>query len=384
MALARPALKIHFFLQQLIPPTFAVDIITKTLVKNPIFHQRSQKLLRYNLQFYLACVLFLDIWQFLWLCQHWKSYTIYHIEQVAGFVAFLSAMILCILFNLVCQQFTSDIIFLINNVREVIKDLEKFITGHKVSLSYTEPMTLEDICVYGCSFGFFMFPLGMFGLPFVFEFDPIQIILGTCFSVKIFAGFIYFAVLGYSTLSILSGILIAAIAAEGIQIYTNTIHFQKTIIPIEKLQLEFRKSLTRYQITRILCKLGNEIFEPISETAFLTVSLLATSVTYVLVSAYHKMDTILNVSAIGVIIMCYLGFITFNFIGAAPHNNMQLYTKFWKNHINSKYGRKALKSCRITGFKMGAYGLATEQLGLHFCDVSIVNTVSLLLVSPYP
>ncbi len=234
MSLTSGAYRVHSLFQNIIPTPYAVDPTTYQLIKSIPHQKRFHKTFRISilLSFFLFFIPFC-FGRFIWLLHHWKSYTVYHVDQIIVYIFYLTATFLFIPACWTQHKKCTELIFVLNQRCKLINikthnsasSAVLEVVNFSVHLPFIGKSSIKEIVIYCLSSACFIVILGVTALPFAITYDPVQLVIErSAILVKIF---IYWSFMIFAGTSILSVLLKIIVFLEGILYYSTSIHFHR-------------------------------------------------------------------------------------------------------------------------------------------------------------
>ncbi len=378
MSLKETSFKVHHFAQNIFPCSYFVDIEKNALVPHPLYNKKLHRRFRY-LTFF-GCIIAVPITSsyLLWLFTCSNS-TI----QKDYFVQFT-------LYTMISPLF---IVFNYCNYLMVARcDERQYLLSQACDIFHYEDLhtnsikigkyTIKELFIYAFSTAFLLLILGVFIFPFVMSIDPIQLVLGNSFPVKLLCSLIYGPGSGLLFWQLLSSLLICISALEMAECYSR-----KLIVKQSKLQtkeylhsLKFHKCYARYQKTRLLFDLSTVVMEK-GPAIVICIGILICSIsTTGTLTLWSKVNIFFYLVLPIVSLICFVIAIVVTNLAGIPYLNVLRFQKLWKKYLVKKYDRRLLRAARHFGLDMGPYGLCTRMLGLLICEDIVRNTSDLLLI----
>lgn len=174
----------------------------------------------------------LVLYRLSWLFFHWKSFTSNPVDQIIVHVFILAASSLFLPALFTIHAYNIQFQFIINQRCKIVPVYTESSIRLKlgITLPFLGKTSILDLFVCCLRVAFLTLVFGFSALPFAVSYEPIQWLLGSPTIIsKLFACGIYFIYLIYAAVTVLSMLLIIIIIAEGILIYSSTIHFNKSL-----------------------------------------------------------------------------------------------------------------------------------------------------------
>ncbi len=183
----------------------------------------------------------------------------------------------------------------------------------------------------------------------------------------------------FAAVNVLSCLLLIIILAEGIVIYSTTLHYYKS--PFSTLmRLKFQRCLKRYRAMQIFVVMANSVVLDFLTILIFIGVLLASSGAFMSLKMYSFLNIFMYLLGPATTILCFALALLLTYLANFPYKNTKIFKSYWKQFVIRREDRQKLRSCVPVSVNLGPYGKATAMLGLKICDDIIRNTVTMLLL----
>ncbi len=197
MSLTQGAYRVHSLFQKIIPMPYAVDFPNKQIIKCVNHQKRFYKLFRISV-FLLVFIFFIPfcVSRFIWLFNHWKSYTVYQVDEMIFYMFHITATIIFLSACWTQHKKLKEIQFLLNQRCKLIPFSTEHYASSKIldvvnfssRLLYISKSSVKEIFIYCLSGASFIVIFGVSASPFAITYDPVQLIIGrSTIPTKVFA-----------------------------------------------------------------------------------------------------------------------------------------------------------------------------------------------------
>ncbi len=379
------AYKVQYIIQKTVPTPFAVDLESYLMTYNILHQKRFHKLFRYYVLLSITTVFIPTlVLRIIWLFWHWKSFTVYHVDQIVVYIFFLAAVSVCLpAYYLGHSSFEIQYMF---NQRLKLKPNNTGLMS-RLSMPCLPQLPLigkysaMELFICGLFTTFIVMILGVVTLPFAISYEPIQLVFqSTTILVKIFASMVYIPWTLFAATSILSALLLIIVYLEGIIHHSFTLYLLNFEHFSNSMALHFKNCYRRYRMMYIFIILANEIILAFITNLIFVGILLATCGAFMSLKMYTMLNIIIYALAPATTALCFVLALLLTKLANIPYRNSQMFKTHWTKFVRNKGHRKLVHACVPIGFLLGPYGLAKAKLGLNICDDIIRNTVTLLLL----
>lgn len=356
--------------QKIITFPYQADEDQLYLLDNPIFNSKTHKLFRTIVLISLMYHFLYTVFTLIWLFFHWKSYTFFHMEEaVIHSTVFLSVLLISDAYHPICTH-SFQFRYMINQILLISKQKPR--TKKYPSPAELFPYALALLC--------FTVPLGMFGIPFTLETDPLQLCFGTGLRIKVLASMLYGITFSNGALALVSFLTLCMSYVEGLITYSNTVR-----VPIGKVSrfgaYGFRKCYRRLNILKLHMNIGTEMLSVFLIVGVFCGIMFATCTSYIVLKMYGLLSIVTYVLAFCITIIVFQVVIVLTYMMNIVRMNGVSFKPFWKRLMKSSENRKLIQAAPAIYFILGPFGEATAGLGLRICDTIVENTVTILLLS---
>ncbi len=383
----RAAYKIHTMFQNMWPMPYAVDYPNFEVVQSKLHQNVFHKTIRITI-FLIFFVFFIPtlILRITWLCFHWNSFTVNHIDQFVVYLLYLTVTFIFLAASFTQHKHTFEIEYISNQLYKLVQELPEnvpssFLVNVVIPLPRGgETTNIIELLICSLSTSCYNALLGLFLLPFAISYEPVQFVIGN-FSVlaKLFSSAVYFIIMNFLVATILSSLLVVFVVNEGVLRYSSAIRFHKTVLNVSP-RLAFLSCFKRVRTMQVLLILCNHI-----ESEFLSLLLfigvfLGSVGAYMTLKMYSMLNIFIYMLAPAITTICFGIAIFLTYLSSFPYKNSKYFKVYWKSVVVGKKERMMINACKPIGFNLGPYGTATSKLGLLICDDIIRNTVTMLLM----
>ncbi len=388
MSLSQGAYRVHSLFQKIIPMPYSVDLSNNQIIKS-VNHQKSfHKVFRFLIlvTFFLffipTCIA-----RLVWLLHYWKSYTIYHVEQIVIYMFYVTATFLFLAACWTQHKKLNAISYILNqrcklipiSTKQSASSVGPDLVYVLVKLPFFGKSSMKEILIYCLISASFVVILAVTALPFAITYDPVQLVVGkSTIPVKLIAVFVHWSITSFAATSIVSLLLMVIVFLEGILYYSTSIHFHMS--PYSTwLRFKFIQCYKRYRNMQIFLIMGNDIvLEFLTSLMFIGV-LLGSCGAYMTLKMYSMLNFFMYMLGPAIALLAFGLALLLTILGDFPHKHSKIFKVYWNQVVTRKHYKQILRACPQVGFNINPYGIATAKLGLHICEEIIRNTVTMLL-----
>ncbi|CAL8121376.1 unnamed protein product [Orchesella dallaii] len=350
----------------------------------------------------MVLMAFLTFWRTLQLKSTWETNR--DMVQLGTLLILLALVVLGYSWYYYFKQFNEDYAYLITQLCQQLP-IVKNSTGDKeitsISKLFGAIMCVEKLeaAVYIFSFSFLCITATAPGLPFVTEFEPLQIAVREFFTSilsidakvafmtsKIFAMFIYIFLahhgVAVALYLYLSFICIAGCIfrlSSGLKREANATINQDFVLTSRDLK-RLQKSIEIYRVLQILTSISRQISKDMFGALIVTGAVIAACSAYFVIYLYSTIPfTMYLACAINVFLSFAIPFILIK-LGSLPNAHTTLFKQRWRSIRISKRLRLQLESCGPVGFSIGNFvTIATEKTAIVVADI-LLNCISTMVL----
>lgn len=353
-------------------------------------------------------ILALAIFSFLrlsWLYTYWHSYNYHKSEQFIIYTTFFCLAIIALSTFWTLEQRVEELLYLCTQ-RCVVVPLP-------ATLKWPIPLKslIAEVFVYGFGCGALAFPLFLGGIPFVLDYEPIQLTLCNNFVleilpmssqhlifyryfVKFIGSFVYMFVAVYSAGILVVFFLLCIAFGEGLQIFSGQFYVQPMKLALVTREtnkflvfsrarcenVKFSTCHKRFQQGRILVFTANLVASELFFTITFVGVVLAGCAGYCTLKMYNDLPLLAFLTCPVMFFMCVLVTFILTYLADKPNRNSIAFKRFWSHFVKWKRERKELSACPEYGYSLGPFRNAKAAMGLVVTNVIIQCTVNILLV----
>lgn len=321
------------------------------------------------------------LFRFSWLILHWKTYTVYEVDQPILYTCFICMGLLYIPIFRLQNNLHGAMIYLINQMCLLSKTKQDLL-GLKfcVNIPILGSKSSYEIFVTGFSSSFVLSPLAFFAAPFAIKYLPLQVFLGETFVVKFTEGLAYSLAMTHGSFNGLSVFLLSMVILEKTIHYSATTYLSKNQWQLNNYGYRFKEYYKKFRTTQIMFGIVNVVNLEFQVTLIYIGIVLASCCSYLTIKMYGKMPLITYLLMTVIASIGFLVALLQTFLEDIPYKHNKNFKTFWKLHLKRKEDCRMLRSCKPTGFSLGPYGVSTAKLGLLICDDIIRSTVNMVLL----
>ncbi len=366
MSFTKAAFQIHSIFQHYINIPYYVDIRGNCLSANPTYSKKS-------IPFWFAITTFLV----------YQPGFIYHLVQL--FVKFKNENAVKNFDEITFYSIFSCLVTVVNASNFVIvtrnTDLQCFVSeccrlgnGLQFSSKYKiGRFTVQELIAYSMFPAFLTIPLTFFFVPLLINWDPIQLLFGTTYVIKISAAIFHGLVDSYIALLFLSTMQLLILVLENIQIFTDK--------KLGSKNTDFIFSYKSVRITQLLVATTNILYTDFAIVLVIIGILIASVGTFATLTLWAKLQLIMFIALPAISSLAYIITLLMTAYGDIPRKNGIRFHSIWKGELIQKIHRKMFQSIpRVIGFDAGPYGVGTAALGIRICDDMLRNAIGLILM----
>lgn len=376
MSLNDAVFQVHLYVEKIHISPYHVDPISGRIeFESRYLKPKCQRLNIVALlcQFAIFCF---SLARVVWLFYHWKTYTVFHLDQGMGYLFIITGDFLLITVIFTQSRNHNGMIYMVNQINNIVRKPEFRVFARQLKIAGFFTSTDRQIFIYGLTLAFVLIIPAFFCGPFAVDWCPVQILLNSNhFLVKMLAGAIYGPMVYSGAIPFLSILLLLIAFLEGMYTFTLPFTESKNLKPTA-----LRKGYRVFQMAILLMRATNEVIEEFATVLIFLGILLASSSAFIVLTMYDMLNFFSYLGVLFLLLVCFAIALSLTFLANLPRKNLFSFKSVWLGVKLGREGRKLLKACRPTGFKAGPYGIATSKLGLCICEDIVRNTVTLLLL----
>lgn len=383
----RAQYKVHSLFQSICPMPYAVDFKNFKIVNNNKRRQNiTHKFIRTSVLLIISSTIPILIWRLAWLFFNWKYFTVHHIDELIVYSLYLLATSIFFAAYFTELIYNKNIVYLLNQLFKIVQVIPDHISSSfvvdliiKIPCHGGKTNIMEFLIWQLSTFIFAILP-GASLFPFAISYEPLQFICGnSSLIIKLVSSATHFTVFMYLLITILSLLLVSLVICEGLLRYSSTIHFHKSSCNTRP-RCPFWICYKRYRMIQLLLAITNDFVPKFYCVLIFVGVFLGSFGTYMTLKMYSMLNIFVYMLAPAVATICFTVAISFNFISHFPCRNSMYFKLCWKEFLVKKEEKRMMWSCKVIGFYLGPYGMATSALGLRICDDIVNNSVNLLLI----
>lgn len=379
MSFTSAAFQVHTIYQTIFPAPYCIDAKLHRIVANPNFNRKYFLIFRWILITTYTLFPPVLLFRLFSLFMNWSNEG-QQFDEVALHIIFLCLYVILNYNMYVMLRDDEGFDYILSQCCKL-----EFVDGtfNQPRLHQFRKRTIKEILIYNLVASHPILCMTMFFIPFVLEWDIMQIYLGRSWYTKIIASLCYGIGNAYAGWLFVSTITLYISFLEILQSYTNKIipnnlslaSFSNRFVSLQKFGLCYKRFRNTHMIFRS--------FEAVSDffIVLIFVGTLLVSVSgYAMISMRKDLNVIIFLMTPTILVVCYSIAIVMTKYADIPRKNANLFKQVWSLHVRSILGHKQLQACPLIGFKLGPYGVVKAKLGLTLCDEFTRNIVSLLIL----
>ncbi|CAL8067892.1 unnamed protein product [Orchesella dallaii] len=400
MAFATGAINVKLLLQRFIFPPFPCHLVTissqRFLSSEPYNNNRLAQRIWHGYRTTLILLLFLTCWQSIYLVSNWNQNPI--IEKFGVLMFLMSYLILFLTHYVVIEKERDDLSFLYN---EACKLVHLSVVPRQYTLSIKDVMSINsaELFAYAVPFVSIGLPAPVIFLPFICDYDPLQLFLEVILNVGFGTGRIGETISRFLATSLYI-VVVLHVYVVAVDVLLMCIHFGYAVMKAAaelKMSspasnphfhlytgrlLEYKEQLKQYKVLQLLTGFASRTSKECLAIMVAMGALLCASMAYFIFFLYDTLPAIM-------LYTCYLLLLLIfgvNFILCAiatrPNSDADKFRERWKRCLVSRMARLQLKSCPPVGFAIGfSIKIVKAKTPLSIADVFLNSMATMALLA---
>ncbi|CAL8121378.1 unnamed protein product [Orchesella dallaii] len=354
-----------------------------------------------------ACHLIVDaLWRIRQLDSNWEKNK--DIVQLSTLLILLAFMFVGYTFYYYFKHFNEEFAYVVTQLYQQLGMVKNSTDDRRitsVSKLFGKILCLEksEAVVFMISFSFLCIPVAAPCLPFVTEFEPLQVLVQelltfipsmnpnvACMISKTFAMFIYtfYALHGGAVVLYL---LLVFIFVGGCVLHLSTrlkreanVTINQEFIHTSRALNKFQKCIERYRILQILTSISRQISKDIFGALSVMGAVLAASSAYFVIYLYKLVPFIMYLACAVTVVFVFFTCFVLVTLASLPNAHTSLFKQRWRWIRLSKKFRLQLESCGPVGFSLGTFvRIATVKTAIVLADTFLNSIATMVLMGDF-
>ncbi|CAL8136942.1 unnamed protein product [Orchesella dallaii] len=394
MAFATGAINVKLLLQRFIFPPSPCHLVTNScqhfLSSQPYNQSKLAQRIWHGFRSAVMFFLVLTCWQARFMLSNWNQNS--DMEQFGVLMFLMGFTILASTYYAFLERERDDLSFLLNEACQLVH-LREVPRKKAFSIKTIMSTNLEELSAYAIPFVSIGLPAPVVFLPFICNYDPLQLMIGMILNVGFGTGQI---------LEIISKLLASSLyLVVALHFYVVTvdvllmcIHFSYAIMkaaaelkissPVSSPHfdlnswqpMEYKKQLKQYKILQLLTCFANRTSKDALAVMTAMGALLCASMAYFVIFLYETLPLIMLVACYILLLLAFgVNFVLCS-LASRPNSDTDKFREQWKRCLVSRLARMQLKSCPSVGFAIGfSIKIVKTKTPLTIADV-LVNCMA--------
>lgn len=378
MSLTDAIVNIHYFIRYSHVVPYYFDRTSEIFALDPHYFKPRNIMCRILINLCLLFYYVVVVIRAIWLLFHWKSYTIYNLEQGIVYLFLVNGGFLLIHFIFMLSKHKTWLVQMINQIIGLVLPNNVPAAGVQLKLLGLKIPTYGQLLLYaGMCIAVFIAAPAIGIAPFAVDWCPLQIFLQTNhLLVKAIAGTMYASIVLVIALQYASFLLVLVAITDGMHAFTLTLTARNNTT-----RTQFRLKHKKFCMACLLVEKGNQVLDMFLAILIFVGILIASCSGYAVLKMYSILNFISYFGLLSLFVACIAVALALTYMANLSRTKLAMFTEYWAVFQLNKEERKMLSACKPTGFSVGAYGIATSKLGLYICDDIVRNTVAMTLLN---